>query len=55
MLMEGMFVIFHTIQGMGNLPPDYYPSVFESVMFLFDLRKNQNGQTKGRKRAGTRT
>ena len=45
--MKGIFVIFHTIQGMGNLPHDYYPSVVESVMCLFDLKKNQSGHIKG--------
>jgi hypothetical protein len=45
--MEGMFVIFHTIRGMGNLPLDYYPPVVESVMCLFDLKKNLSGQTNG--------
>jgi hypothetical protein len=40
---------------MGNLPPDYYPSVVESVMFLFDLKNNQKDQTKGSQRVETRT
>lgn len=54
-IMEGMFMIFHTIDGMGNLPPDYYSLVVESVMSLFDLKKNQSGQTKGSQRVETRT
>jgi hypothetical protein len=53
--MEGMFMIFHTIDGMGNLPPDYYSLVVASVMSLFDLKKNQSGQTKGSQRVETRT
>jgi len=53
--MEGMFMIFHTIESMGNLPSDYHLSVVESVMCLFDLKKNQNGQTKGSQRVETRT
>jgi len=54
MIMKGMFMIFPTIAGMGNLPPDYYPSLVESVMCLFYLKKNQNGQTKGSQRVETR-
>lgn len=54
MIVEGMFVICHTIQGMGNLPPDYYAPVVQSVMCLFDLKKNQSGQTKGSQRVETR-
>ena len=47
MLVKGMFLIFHTSQGMGNLPYDYYTDVVESFMCLFDLKKNQSGQTEG--------
>jgi hypothetical protein len=32
MIMKGMFMIFYTIQGMGNLPHEYYLPVVESVV-----------------------
>jgi hypothetical protein len=50
MIMEGMFLIFHTVDGMGYLPPDYYLPVVESVMSVFDLKKNKSGQTKDSQR-----
>jgi hypothetical protein len=55
MLRKGMLVIFHTSQGMGNLPHDYYPYGLESVMCLFELKKNQSDRTKGSQRVETST